>query len=133
MIRWLNKKIAVFHFVLIAAFVLFSLADIRASQREKELAKNIPLKILYVGQQGNTRYNDFVAFLKANFETVNTVDIKTFDEKQTKDSDVVILDSDGTKAALSIKLSKDYSKPTISMGIPGAHWNDEMRLKTGYS
>lgn len=119
MSRYIIRRIIVIAFLLVLTVVLIGSTRGEAAQREKELTKSIPLKILYVGQKDTKRYDDFVSFLKANFETVTAVDLKAFEEKQTKDSDIVILDSDGTgRDAFPISLSKDYSKPTISMGIP---------------
>jgi len=99
----------------------------------------ISLRILYVGLPNTERQKDFVSFLSRNFTEVKTADLYTFREEQTNDSDVVILDKDGIlwgseggRPLRDLKVSNQYSRPTISLGIPGAFWTDRMRLKTGY-
>ena len=99
----------------------------------------IPLRILYVGLVNTERQQDFVSFLSKDFGEVKTVDLYTFKEEQTKDSDVVILDKDGIqwggeggRPLWDLRVSAQYSRPTVSLGIPGAFWADRMRLKTGY-
>jgi hypothetical protein len=127
----IKKVIAVVLIVAAAALVFISCK--KTSQPGTGLS-NLPLKILYAGEKGTNRFNDFETFLKANFKTVTTIDLKAFDQNQTRDSDVVILDSNGIgRGSFPVSFSKDYSKPTISMGIPGARWCDQMHLKTGYS
>ena len=99
----------------------------------------IPLRILYVGLPDTERQKDFVSFLSVNFTQVKTAGLDTFTEEQTKDSDVIILDKDGIQWAgrggsplRDLQVSAQYSRPTLSLGIPGAFWADRMRLKTGY-
>ena len=99
----------------------------------------IPLKILYVGLPDTERQKDFVSFLSRNFIEVKTTGLDTFTEEQTKDSDVIILDKDGIQWASrggnplsDLRVSAQYSRPTLSLGIPGAFWTNRMRLKTGY-
>ena len=100
----------------------------------------IPLRILYVGLTNTERQKDFVSFLSDNFTEVKSTDLYAFKEEQTKNSDVIILDKDGIqwanrdggKPLMDYPVSDQYSRPTISLGIPGAFWTDRMRLKTGY-
>ena len=99
----------------------------------------IPLRILYVGLPDTERQKDFVSFLSENFTEVKTAGLYTFTEEQTKDSDVVILDKDGIQWAgrggsplWDLKVSAQYTRPTLTLGIPGAFWADRMRLKTSY-
>ena len=99
----------------------------------------IPLKILYVGLVDTERQKDFVSFLSDNFTEVESTNLYTFKEEQTNGSDVVILDKDGIQWAgrgdrplWDYPVSNQYSRPTITLGIPGAFWADRMRLKTGY-
>jgi hypothetical protein len=99
----------------------------------------IPLKILYVGLTNTERQKDFVSFLSDNFTEVKSTDLYAFKEEQNNNSDVIILDKDGIqwadrggKPLWDLRVSNQYSRPTISMGIPGAFWTDRMRLKTGY-
>ncbi len=114
-------------------------SDTQSQAQQKTTDDKIPLRILYVGLPNTERQNDFVSFLSKNFTEVKTVDLYTFKEEQTKDSDVVILDKDGIqwgsrggKPLRDLKVSNQYSRPTLSLGIPGAFWTDRMRLKTGY-
>lgn len=111
------------------------------SQAQPEITGDkIPLRILYVGLPETDRQKDFVSFLSKNFTEVKTTGLYTFMEEQTKDSDVIILDKDGIqwgndgggKPLRDLRVSAQYSRPTISLGIPGAFWTDRMRLKTGY-
>jgi hypothetical protein len=110
------------------------------SQAQEEITGDkIPLRILYVGLPDTERQKDFVSFLSKNFIEVKTAGLYTFMEEQTKDSDVIILDKDGIqwgneggKPLRDLRVSAQYSRPTISLGIPGAFWTDRMRLKTGY-
>ena len=100
----------------------------------------IPLKILYVGLSNTERKKDFVSFLSDNFQEVTTADLYAFKEEQTEGSDVIILDKDGIqwanrgdeKPLMNYTVSSQYSRPTITLGIPGAFWTSRMGLKTGY-
>ena len=102
--------------------------------------EKIPLKILYVGLVDTERQKDFVSFLSDNFTEVKSADLYIFKEEQTNNSDVIILDKDGIqwasrdggKPLMNYPVSSQYSRPTITLGIPGAFWTDRMRLKTGY-
>jgi len=93
----------------------------------------IPLRILYVGSPDIERQRDFVSFLSKHFENVKTADLYAFKEEQAKDCDVAIFDKDGIDlTSLNIKVSEQYTRATISIGIPGAFWCSGMKLKTGY-
>lgn len=110
------------------------------SQAQQEFTDDkIPLRILYVGLPDTERQKDFVSFLSKNFLEVKTADLYAFKEEQTEGSDVIILDKDGIqwgneggRPLRDLRVSAQYSRPTISLGIPGAFWTDRMRLKTGY-
>jgi hypothetical protein len=99
----------------------------------------IPLNILYVGLTSTNREKDFVSFLSENFTQVKAADLYAFKEEQAQASDVIILDKDGTqwgseggRPLSDLRLSNAYTKPTVSLGIPGAFWTSRMNLKTGY-
>jgi hypothetical protein len=101
--------------------------------------EKISLKILYVGLSDTDREKDFVSFLSGHFTEVKSTDLYAFKEAQTQGSDVVILDkdgiqwgSDGGKPLSDLKVSNAYTKPTVTLGIPGAFWASRMNLKTGY-
>jgi len=107
--------------------------------QQKTTDDKIPLQILYVGLPDTERQKDFVSFLSGNFTEVKTAGLDTFAEEQTKDSDVIILDNDGIQwgsrggnPLRDLHVSVQYSRPTLSLGIPGVFWTDRMRLKTGY-
>jgi hypothetical protein len=111
----------------------------KSDDQQMTAGDKIPLKILYVGLVNTERQKDFVSFLSDNFQEVKTADLYAFKEEQTNDSDVIILDKDGIqwagrggKPLWDLRVSNQYSRPTISMGIPGAFWTSGMRLKTGY-
>ena len=64
---------------------------------------------------------------------VDTADYNAFDEEQTKDYDVAILDKDGIEwASLDINVSREYSRATVSIGVPGAFWIRRVSRKMGY-
>ena len=114
-------------------------SDMQSQALQDTTDEEIPLRILYVGMPDTERQKDFVTFLSQNFTEVKTADLYTFREEQTKDCDVAILDKDGIqwgseggRPLMNFKVSKQYSRPTLSLGIPGAFWTDRMRLKTGY-
>ena len=114
-------------------------SDMQSQTRYEIIDGKISLRILYVGLTNTERQKDFVSFLSANFSEVKAVNLYTFREEQTNDSDVVILDKDGIqwasegdKPLRDLRVSNQYSRPTLSLGIPGAFWTDRMRLKTGY-
>ena len=101
--------------------------------------EKLPLKILYVGLSDTDREKDFVSFLSRHFAEVKSMDLETFKEEKTQGSDVVILDkdgiqwgSDGGQPLSDYRVSNAYTKPTVTLGIPGAFWASRMDLKTGY-
>ncbi|MEW6747637.1 MAG: hypothetical protein AB1486_33315 [Planctomycetota bacterium] len=109
-----------------------------ACQQETEAAR-IPLTILYVGMPDTDRQKDFVTFLSQQFSEVRFADLDSFKEDETRECDVVILDKDGVqwgdeggKPLRDLKLSPHYSRPTMSLGIPGAFFTDSRHLRTGY-
>jgi len=115
-------------------------ALVKSDDLQMTAGGKIPLKILYVGLVNTERQKDFVSFLSNNFTEVKTADLYAFKEEQTNNSDVIILDKDGIqwagrgdgKPLMDFPVSSQYSRPTITLGIPGAFWTDRMRLKTGY-
>jgi len=114
-------------------------ALVKSDTQEVIAGDKMPLKILYVGLSNTERQKDFVSFLSGNFQEVKTADLYSFKEEQTNNSDVIILDKDGIqwgneggRPLRDFPVSNQYSRPTISLGIPGAFWTDRMGLKTGY-
>ena len=112
--------------------------DQEADSIEPSDAK-IALKVLYVGMPNTDRQQDFVSFLSRHFQTVTTADLYAFKEEDASQSDVVLLDKDGIqwgddggRPLSDLRLSRNYTRPTVSLGIPGAFLTDRMGLKTGY-
>ena len=93
------------------------------------------LRILYVGKPRSDREKDFVRFLGEHFATVETDDLKTFNESQCDGFDVTILDyddgGDGFKAPRP-QISGQFSRPLVTVGVPGGLTCSQWRLKTGY-
>jgi len=93
----------------------------------------IDLRILYAGHPDSAREKDFVQFLKEHFVGVATGDLAGFKEKHAKGFDVIILDydGDGSKAPRP-RLSSEYTRPTVTVGVAGALICGSVSLKTGY-
>lgn len=95
------------------------------------------MRILYAGHQGSIRETDFVGFLEKYFTEVKAAELTKFTAKQADGYDVIILDYDtddpGSNPELLInELSKNYSRPTLTVGVAGAMLCGRMKLKTGY-
>ncbi|MEN6334323.1 MAG: hypothetical protein ABFE01_08675 [Phycisphaerales bacterium] len=94
---------------------------------------NRALRILYAGRPGSDREKDFVAFLQWNFDTVRTGDLRTFTEADAQDFDVTLLDWDKNDPDISAPtVSEGFSRPVITLGVPGGLIAKQWRLKTGY-
>jgi hypothetical protein len=83
------------------------------------------LCILYVGQLNTERSKDFIEFLSKNFKKVAVVDKKVFNEDNTAEFDVILLDE-------IIRIKRDYLRPTVTIGSSGTKVGDYLDLKTGY-
>lgn len=98
-------------------------------------SEKIDLRILYAGLLETDRAKDFVAFLVAHFETVETTDYLTFKGGESAGFDVTIIDHDGVDFDVSkavFKLSHQYAHAAIAVGVPGAHICGQISLKTAY-
>jgi hypothetical protein len=94
---------------------------------------NRGLKILYAGRPGSDREKDFVSFLKKYFDTVQTGNLKTFKETDTQGFDVTLLDWDWNEfKGPRPQVSEGFSRPLITLGVPGGLISSQWRLKTGY-
>ena len=92
-----------------------------------------PLRIFYAGHPGSDRERDFVAFLSQHFAEVKTGDLAKFQGEAAKDSDVVVLDYDGDGfKSPRPSLSRDYARPTVTVGVVGAFICGNQGLKAGY-
>jgi len=99
-----------------------------------ESGGKIALRVLYVGNPGSDRAKDFVGLLEKHFAKVGTGDLQAFKEEQTRDFDVVVLDTgDLARNAPRPQLSTDYARPTITIGVAGAQLCSGLKLKTGYA
>lgn len=87
--------------------------------------EKINLRILYVGQPNIERSKDFIDFLSDNFKKVTAVDKKAFDQDRTTEFDVILLDQ-------IIRIKREYSRPTVTIGGAGTKIGDYLDLKTGY-
>ena len=97
-------------------------------------SKKFDLTILYAGHPDTAREKDFVQFLSKHFTEVKTGDLAKFTARQAEDSDVVILDYDGNGFEAPLpRLSRKYTRSTITVGVAGGLLAHSMRLKTGYS
>lgn len=94
---------------------------------------NRSLKILYAGRPGSDREKDFVGFLKKYFDVVQTGNLETFKEADTQGFDVTLLDWDsGQINGPKPKVSESFSRPVVTLGVPGGLICRQWRLKTGY-
>ena len=76
---------------------------------------------------------DFLQLLRAHFRQVDTADLATFNGSQAAKDDVVLLDYDGDVfKAPRPKLAADYSRPTVTLGVPGGMICMVLGLKSGY-
>jgi hypothetical protein len=98
-----------------------------------DVSEKIGLRILYVGHPDSAREKDFVSFLTKQFKAVETADLKDFNEGQTDGFDVTILDYDGDGfKAPRLRISTNFSRPVITVGVAGALMSSRWNLKTGY-
>jgi opacity protein-like surface antigen len=119
------------------AGLLLALSASAASQAQSSsapaVAEKSRLRILYAGYPGTDREKDFVGFLKKYFEVVRTGNLATFKEADTQGFDVTLLDWDwndlqGPKPMVS----ESFSRPVVTVGVPGALICRQWKLKTGY-
>ena len=98
-----------------------------------DVGEKIDLRILYAGLPDTDRQKDFVKFLSGHFQRVGVVNYNHFKPELADGFDVVILDHDGVDTgAPTPNLSRDYSRATVTMGVPGADICSRLSLKTGY-
>ncbi len=110
-----------------------SLLILLASAALVEAQVNRSLKILYAGRPGSDREKDFVAFLKEHFDTVQTGSLETFKETDTQGFDVTLLDWDWNDIQCPRpEVSETFTRPVITLGVPGGLICRRWRLKTGY-
>jgi hypothetical protein len=106
-----------------------------ATEKTKHLSASdqIGLRILYAGLLNTDRAKDFVDFLSKHFKQVETTDYNTFTGDDTANFDVTIIDHNGLdRRAPRPRISRQYARATVTMGVPGAHICSRLSLKTGY-
>jgi hypothetical protein len=107
-------------------------SPIQAAPAQADAYKS-KLRILYAGRPGSDRETDFVGFLKKYFDVVQTGDLRTFKEADTQGFDVTLLDWDTNEfKGPRPQISESFSRPLITLGVPGALICSHWRLKTGY-
>ena len=93
----------------------------------------IDLKILYAGHPGSEREEALVSFLREHFAEVQTCDLKGFKEDQAEGFAVTVMDYDGDGfKAPRPHLSRDFSRPVMTVGVAGAFICGNLNLKMGY-
>ena len=118
-------------FILVPA--VFAALALAAGTAETDASGKFNIKILYAGLPKTDRAKDFMDFLGKHFKEVTFTDYNSFDEKESTDFDVLIIDHDGKEFdAPTPKISRQYSRATVTMGVPGADISSRLKLKTAY-
>jgi len=104
-----------------------------ATRAPGQADQKLNLSVYYAGHPGSAREADFLQFLSAHFRQVDSGDLAKFDGSQAAKSDVVLLDYDGDGfQAPRPMLPRDYSRPTVTIGVVGGLLSGQLGLKTGY-
>jgi len=104
-----------------------------SDSQKTDTSGKIALRILYAGLLDTDRAKDFVDFLTTYFQQVETTDYNTFTGNHTADFDVAIIDHDGADTrAPRLRISRQYARATVTVGVPGAFLCSNLSLKTGY-
>jgi len=129
--RWIRRiGVAATGLLVVLSAGTWSRAQSQPAPAAGEVSK---LRILYVGHSGSDREKEFVAFLKKYFEVVQTGNLQTFQEAETEGFDVTLLDWDANEfKGPRPALSETFSRPIITLGVPGGLIASQWRLKTGY-
>jgi hypothetical protein len=97
-----------------------------------------PLRVLYAGDLGTPRADDFLNFLEQHFAEVEKTSVDGFDGKDAGGFDTVILDYGGLRIVNNrivvpeLRIGDDYDRPTLTLGATGALISGRLNLKTGY-
>ncbi|MEW6743232.1 MAG: hypothetical protein AB1486_10785 [Planctomycetota bacterium] len=104
----------------------------------------LDLAILYAGNPGSEREDDFVLFLEKHFGVVETAHFSKVTAETAEPYDVVIFDwtslykRDGEKIEWegampeTPKLGPSYAKSTVLIGGMGGQIGDSVKLKIGW-
>jgi len=95
-------------------------------------------RVIYFGDLDSARGKDFLNFLNRHFSKVGSGKLEAFRESMADGYDVVILDYGELKISNnriqmpSKIVSREFRRPTVTIGATGALVSDRLRLKTGY-
>jgi hypothetical protein len=98
----------------------------------------IDLRVIYFGHPQSPRARDFVGFLEMHFSKVGQGDLDTFRESDAAGYDVTLLDYDELKVVNNriqmpkTVVSKQYIRPTVTIGAMGALVSERLGFQTGY-
>ncbi len=93
----------------------------------------IKLRILCTTSPEEGRTDDFTGFLSKHFVKAAATDYKNFREELAKDFDVVIIDYGMRRLGTPVpKISRDYSRATVTIGVAGSMVCRRLNLKPGY-
>ena len=130
-----HRKSTVMRAAGVACLVVFAGSTLCRGQEQPQL--NRSLKILYAGRPGSDREKDFVGFLKKYFDVVQTGNLQAFKETDTQGFDVTLLDWDPPDTfdidEFRLPLSRSFSRPVMTFGVPGGWMCSRWRLKTRYN
>ena len=124
-------------FVALAASV-FCCLGASAADGATTVPPKIALRVIYYGYPQSARAKDFVGFLEKHFAKVGQGDLDAFSESDGAAYDVILLDYGELKVVNNhIRLpkkivSKQFSRPTVTIGATGALVCGRMGLKTAY-
>lgn len=84
----------------------------------------LPLRVLYLGNEGTPRSAQFVEFLRGQFADATAADRDTFDPAKAADADVVVLDwsqrdTNSENAVSPLGPRENWAKPTVLLGSAG--------------
>ena len=139
-----NKMVLSTVLIFLLAFVLIVFVGCKKKDQPQETQQaaepqkidtsgKIHLRILYAGLPNTDRAKDFVDFLTRHFQQVETTDYNTFRGNHTADFDVAVIDYDGADTrAPRVIMSREYTRATVTVGVPGAFLCSNLSLKTGY-
>jgi len=129
--RWIG-------FSLILTIGVFFVLGTSAAGGLDTASPKIDLRVIYFGHPQSLRARDFVEFLERHFSKVGQGDLDTFRESEAAGYDVTILDydelrivNDHIQMPKSV-VSKQYVRPTVTIGATGAMVCQRLGLKTGY-
>lgn len=107
-----------------SVLVLFAMFAVLCFEECGAVEPQLPLRVLYVGNQGKERAQDFVEFLQTRFEKVGERNRANFDPSSARDFDVVLLDwsqrdTDSERAVSPFGPRDQWTKPTVLLGSAG--------------